>query len=51
MRKNGAINIIISLGPVNFACNIIYFLKSVVNKQYKSKQVISFGLEKTFNIL
>ena len=35
-----------SLGPRNFVCYIRYFVISVVNKQYKTKEINSLGLEK-----
>ena len=35
-----------SLGPRNFVCYIRYFVISVVNKQYKTKQIDSLGPEK-----
>ena len=36
-----------SLGPGNFVCYIRYLVISAVNKQYKTKQIISVGWEKT----
>ena len=35
-----------SLGPRNFVCYIRYFVISVVNEQYKTKEIHSLGLEK-----
>ena len=45
----GKLGITRSLGPLNFVCYIRYLVVSVVNKQYKTEQFISFtslGLEK-----
>ena len=35
-----------SLGPRDFVCYIIYFVTSVVNKQYNTKEINLLGPEK-----
>ena len=46
MRIQWILGITRSLGPRNFVCYIRYFVISLVNKQYKTKEINSLGPEK-----